>query len=98
MQSIGRKDTIRTAGADRPTPGTATMKPRVAARLYAGAVDAVAITMFDAYEIALDFRPFSPGAEPGTSRRAAGSATAVIRAPPGRAGPTPRRRRWRRSW
>jgi hypothetical protein len=48
MQSIGRKDTSSTAGAASPTPWTATMKPSVAARLYAGAVDAVAMTMFDA--------------------------------------------------
>jgi hypothetical protein len=33
MNSIGMNDTISTAGADRPTPGTATMKPSVAARL-----------------------------------------------------------------
>jgi hypothetical protein len=31
MNSIGRKDTKRTAGAWRPTPVTATMKPSVAA-------------------------------------------------------------------
>jgi hypothetical protein len=33
MQSIGMKETSSTAGACRPTPGTATMKPSVAARL-----------------------------------------------------------------
>jgi hypothetical protein len=33
MHSIGMKETISTAGADSPTPGTATMKPSVAARL-----------------------------------------------------------------
>jgi len=33
MQNIGRNETSSTAGAERPTPGTATMKPRVAARL-----------------------------------------------------------------
>ena len=40
-------DTISTAGACTPTPPTATMKPSVAARLYAGAVDATAITRFE---------------------------------------------------
>jgi hypothetical protein len=33
MKSIGTNETSSTAGADSPTPGTATMKPRVAARL-----------------------------------------------------------------
>ena len=40
-------DTISTAGACTPTPATATMKPSVAARLYAGAVDAIAMTRFE---------------------------------------------------
>src|SRR5438270_294033 len=35
-------ETISTAGACTPIPPTATMKPRVAARLYAGATEAVA--------------------------------------------------------
>ena len=39
--------TINTAGACTPTPATATMKPSVAARLYAGAVDATAMTRFE---------------------------------------------------
>ncbi len=42
------KETIRTAGACTPMPPTATMKPSVAARLYAGAVDAIAITRLEA--------------------------------------------------
>ena len=41
-------ETISTAGACVPMPPTATMKPSVAARLYAGAVDAIAMTKFDA--------------------------------------------------
>ena len=40
-------ETISTAGACRPIPPTATMNPSVAARLYAGAVDATAITRFE---------------------------------------------------
>ena len=40
-------DTISTAGACKPTPATATMKPSVAARLYAGAVEAIAMTRFE---------------------------------------------------
>ena len=53
--------TIRTAGACTPTPATATMKPSVAARLYAGAVDATAMTRFEMYPIALRLRPLWPG-------------------------------------
>ena len=41
-------DTISTAGAWTPTPVIATMKPSVAARLYAGAVEATAMTRFEA--------------------------------------------------
>ena len=40
-------DTISTAGAWKPMPVTATMNPRVAARLYAGAVEATAMTRFE---------------------------------------------------
>ena len=40
-------ETIMTAGACKPTPVTATMNPRVAARLYAGAVEAIAMTRFE---------------------------------------------------
>ena len=40
-------ETIITAGAWKPTPVTATMNPSVAARLYAGAVDAIAMTRFE---------------------------------------------------
>ena len=41
-------ETIITAGACVPTPLTATMKPRVAAMLYAGAVEAIAMTRLEA--------------------------------------------------
>src|SRR6185312_4259946 len=54
-------ETISTAGAWRPTPATATMKPSVAARLYAGAVDAIAMTRFEMYPSASGFRPLLPG-------------------------------------
>jgi hypothetical protein len=37
------------------------MNPRVAARLYAGAVDATAMTRFEMYPIAFRFRPLWPG-------------------------------------
>ena len=40
-------ETSRIAGACTPIPATATMKPSVVARLYAGAVEATAITTFD---------------------------------------------------
>ena len=40
-------ETISTAGAWTPMPPTATMKPSVAAMLYAGAVDAIAMTRFE---------------------------------------------------
>src|ERR1700684_813584 len=42
--SIGPKDASSTAGAWVATPGSATMKPRVAASEYAGAVDATPMT------------------------------------------------------
>src|SRR2546429_6300188 len=66
-------DTISTAGAWKPTPATATMKPSVAARLYAGAVDAIAITRFEMYPSASGLRPLLPGtvvsSAPGCSVR-----------------------------
>ena len=40
-------ETSSTAGAWSPMPGTATMKPSVAASEYAGAVDATPITRFE---------------------------------------------------
>ena len=40
-------ETIITAGACTPTPPTATMNPSVAARLYAGAVEAIAMTRLE---------------------------------------------------
>src|SRR6185503_5406744 len=85
MQNIGRNETSSTAGADRPTPCTATMKPSVAARLYAGATDAVPMTTFDTNEIALDLSPFSPGAEPrGSCLIASGCVAVATSVPSGR--------------
>ncbi len=41
------KETIITAGAWKPIPPTATTNPRVAARLYPGAVDATPMTRLE---------------------------------------------------
>ena len=62
MQSIGRNARIMTAGACRPTASTTT--PIVAARLYAGAVEATPITTLDIRPSAPPFSPLSP---PGSS-------------------------------
>ena len=55
-------ETIRTAGECGPTPTTATMNPSVAARLYAGAVEATEMTRFEMYPIASVLSPLAPGA------------------------------------
>ena len=47
MQTIGTNETMITAGACVPIPAITTMNPIVAARLYAGAVDATPITRLD---------------------------------------------------
>ncbi len=72
MNAIGKNATRITAGDWKPSRRTAAMKPSVAARLYAGAVDATPITMFETNAIAFFFsaRPDRP--EP---RRPAGSTT-----------------------
>jgi hypothetical protein len=51
MQSIGRNDTISVPGLCTPT--TATIRPSVAAMLYAGAVEETAITTLDSSPSAL---------------------------------------------
>src|SRR5262249_13749695 len=61
---MGMKATIMIAGACAPTPCTATMKPRVAARLYAGAVEATPMTRFETYPRTFPFRPLPPGCAP----------------------------------
>src|SRR5437763_15218731 len=57
MQSIGRKDTISVPGLCTPT--TATIRPSVAAMLYAGAVEETAITTLESSPSAPARRPFS---------------------------------------
>src|SRR6185437_10097394 len=62
MQSIGRNDTISVPGLCTPT--TATIRPSVAAMLYAGAVDETAITTLDSSPSAPARRPLSCEAVP----------------------------------
>src|ERR1700733_2142352 len=57
VSSIGMKASSATTGAPRPT--TATMNPSVAARLYAGAVEATPMTTLDTRPSAPVLRPFS---------------------------------------
>ena len=57
MHSIGRNDTISVPGLCTPT--TATIRPRVAAMLYAGAVEETAITTLDSSPSAPARRPLS---------------------------------------
>src|SRR5690349_9917685 len=57
MQSIGRNDTISVPGLC--TPVTATIRPSVAAMLYAGAVEETAITTLDSSPSAPARRPLS---------------------------------------
>ena len=58
MKSIGRNARIITAGDCRPTASTTA--PIVAARLYAGAVEATPITTLDIRPSAPPFSPLSP--------------------------------------
>src|ERR1700744_2371086 len=62
MQSIGRNDTISVPGLCTPT--TATIRPSVAAMLYAGAVDETTITTLDSSPSAPARRPLSCVAAP----------------------------------
>ena len=57
MQSIGRNDTISVPGLCTPT--TATIRPSVAAMLYAGAVEETAITTLESSPSAPLRRPLS---------------------------------------
>src|SRR4051794_40113396 len=72
MQPIGMNAMRITAGPWSPRPPTATMKPSVAARLYAGAVDATAMTMPEMNEMAPVFSPLSPAADPAPVTMGAG--------------------------
>src|SRR6266446_8280393 len=62
MQSIGRNDTISVPGLCTPT--TATIRPSVAAMLYAGAVEETAITTLESSPSAPARRPLSWEAAP----------------------------------
>src|ERR1700746_3793671 len=62
MQSIGRNDTISVPGLCTPT--IATIRPSVAAMLYAGAVEETAITTLEISPSAPARRPLSWAAAP----------------------------------
>ncbi len=67
MQSIGRNETISVPGLCTPT--MATMRPRVAAMLYAGAVEETAITTLEIMPSEPAPGPFRPGPSvPGPAR------------------------------
>ena len=74
MHSIGRNDTTSVPGLCTPT--TATMRPSVAAMLYAGAVEETAITTLETSPSAPARRPLSRAAEAeaGAGAGAAGPA------------------------
>src|SRR5579864_2936133 len=78
MHSIGRNDTTSVPGLCTPT--TATMRPSVAAMLYAGAVEETAITTLETSPRAPARRPLSRAAGAG-----AGAGAAAVAA-----GPVPR--------
>ena len=92
MKSIGRNARIITAGDCRPTASATA--PIVAARLYAGAVEATPMTTLDIRPSAPPFSPLSP---PGSSVTPAGGAVGTLgdiatspwAAPGVRASPTP---------
>src|SRR5512141_238772 len=65
MHSIGMNATHMIAGAWTPTASATS--PSETARLYAGAVDATPITMFDRYPNAPVLRPLVPGAPSGAA-------------------------------
>ncbi|CAL2057616.1 exported hypothetical protein [Streptomyces murinus] len=66
ISSIGTNASMVTIGAWSPTP--ATMIPSVAARLYAGPVDASAMTTEENIPSASPRSPFRPTPEPGAGR------------------------------
>src|SRR5947209_18446736 len=78
MHSIGRNDTISVPGLCTPT--TATIRPRVAAMLYAGAVEETAITTLDSSPSAPARRPLSWEAASWTFAGAAITGGAVVSA------------------
>src|SRR5436190_23444408 len=72
MHSIGRNDTISVPGLCTPT--TATIRPSVAAMLYAGAVEETAITTLESSPSAPARRPLSWPAASWAGPDAAGAA------------------------
>src|SRR5580693_3260080 len=73
MQSIGRNDTISVPGLCTPT--TATIRPSVAAMLYAGAVEETAITTLESSPSAPARRPLSWATTPCAGADAVGGTT-----------------------
>ncbi len=59
MRIMGMNETSMIAGDLSPMPATTTISPRVTARLYAGAVEAIPITMLDSMPTALVLRPLA---------------------------------------
>src|SRR5579859_2365881 len=92
MHSIGRNDTTSVPGLCTPT--TATMRPSVAAMLYAGAVEETAITTLETSPSAPARRPLSraAGTEAGTGAAAGAAVGTEAEAAAGAvaAGPVPR--------
>src|SRR5881392_4215449 len=78
MQSIGRNDTISVPGLCTPT--AATIRPSVAAMLYAGAVEETAITTLESSPSAPARRPLSWEAAPWAAAGAAITGGAVVSA------------------
>src|ERR1700760_4936132 len=75
MQSIGRNDTISVPGLCTPT--TATIRPSVAAMLYAGAGEETAITTLDSSPSAPARRPLSLAATPWAAAPGAVAGAAI---------------------
>src|SRR5579859_653971 len=76
MHSIGRNDTTSVPGLCTPT--TATMRPSVAAMLYAGAVEETAITTLETSPSAPARRPLSRAAAAGTEAGTGAAAGAAV--------------------
>ncbi len=89
MRIMGMNETIMMAGDLRPMPATAVTRPSVTARLYAGAVEAMPITMLESMPTAFALSPLStsigttppdppvpPGSPPRTGTE--GSTVAIV--------------------
>ncbi len=84
MNSMGMKASSTMSGESRCT--LTAMNPSVAARLYAGAVDATPMMTLDSRPSAPDLSPFSTGASPGVI-----SSATLVTTPPRRASDSPAR-------